>query len=167
MSEQRRTSAAEFLPATRSLVALRAASRHCRGCGLHERATQTVNVVKHFKWKPAGKKRRLHDKPSAQEIWSCMPWLDAELDAVRPVVLVCLGATAARALIGPTFRVTLQRGEVLADGRAPHVIATLHPSAILRMPDQTARERSFDDMVSDFTSVRRLLDEDSARDALS
>ncbi len=90
-----------------------------------------TNAVKHFKWR-AGGKRRIHAKPNWSEVAACRPWLDGELEVVRPDVLVCLGATAAQALLGRSFRVTKQRGEPVESDLAPHVLATIHPSAILR-----------------------------------
>ncbi len=202
-------SAAEFLPARRTLPALRAAAAGCRGCDLWTRGTQTVfgdgaprarvmlvgeqpgndedlagkpfvgpagklldraleqagidrrqvyvtNVVKHFKWEPRGK-RRIHTKPSATEITACLPWLQAELDLVKPAVLVCLGATAAQALLGKTFKVTRQRGEWIRASWAPRVLATVHPSAILRAPDDEARHAEMERFVADLEKVASVL----------
>jgi uracil-DNA glycosylase len=202
-------SGADFLPARRTLPALRTAAATCRGCELWKRGTQTVfgegtadarvmligeqpghdedlaghpfvgpagrllnralaasgiaradvyvtNVVKHFKWEPRGK-RRIHAKPSPSEIGACLPWLQAELDLVRPDVVVCLGATAAQALLGPGFRVTKQRGEWVRSPWAPRVLATVHPSSILRAPDDAARRREFDGLVADLAVVRAAL----------
>jgi uracil-DNA glycosylase len=98
-----------------------------------------TNAVKHFKWTPRGK-RRLHAKPSSREIAACRPWLEAEIEALGPRVIVCLGATAAQSLLGPSFRITRQRGEILASDWAPALVATYHPSAILRAPDPAERE---------------------------
>jgi uracil-DNA glycosylase family protein len=109
--------------------------------GIDREDVYVTNVVKHFKWIPKGK-RRLHQKPNAREIGACLPWLDAELDLVQPTVLVCLGATAAQALFGRSFRVTTQRGVPVPFPRVPHALATAHPSAILRSP--TAEEREYD-----------------------
>jgi DNA polymerase len=111
-----------------------------------ERAYRT-NVVKHFKWKPKGK-RRIHQKPSKLETEACRPWLDAELERVRPQVVALLGATAAQALLGPSFKVTERHGELLQPEFAPHAIATFHPSAILRAGDED-REQAFADLVAD------------------
>ncbi len=106
-----------------------------------DRATAYVtNVVKHFKWQARGK-RRIHQKPNAGEIAACRPWLDAELEALRPQALVCLGATAAQALLGRQFRVTRDRGRLLESALAPLTLATVHPSSILRAPDEEARRR--------------------------
>ena len=202
-------SAADFLPARRTLPALRAAAASCHGCPLWARGTRTVfgegprrarvmlvgeqpgheedlagkpfvgpagrvldraleaagiartdvyvtNVVKHFKWVPKGK-RRIHAKPNQMEISACLPWLEAELDVVKPVVLVCLGATAAQALLGPKFRVTKQRGEWVQARWAPYVTATVHPSAILRAPDDAARHAEMERFVADLKRIPPIL----------
>jgi uracil-DNA glycosylase len=202
-------SAADFMPARRTMPAVRTAAAGCRGCELYKRATQTVfgegrpdarvvligeqpgheedlagrpfvgpagrlldqaleaasiaragvyvsNVVKHFKWEPRGK-RRIHAKPSPAEIGACLPWLEAELDLVKAEVVVCLGATAAQALLGPRFRVTKQRGQWLSSPVAPRVLATVHPSSILRAPDDEARRREFDHLVADLAVVAAAL----------
>jgi DNA polymerase len=106
--------------------------------GIDRTETYVTNVVKHFKWEPRGK-RRIHSKPNAQEIAACRPWLDAEIDLVKPDVIVCLGATAAQALLGSQFRVTQNRGEFVPSALPARVIATVHPSSILRAPDPAAR----------------------------
>lgn len=112
-----------------------------------------TNVVKHFKWRPAGK-RRIHQRPDQEEVQACRPWLDAELERVRPRVLVCLGATAAQALLGRSFRVTKQRGEVLEGLQlAPAVVATVHPSSILRQPDSESRRIAMAEFVRDLQAV--------------
>ena len=210
-----RTTAADFLPAERSLAALRRAADACRGCGLYEHATRSVfgegrqrarvmlvgempgndedlagkpfvgpagrilnraleeagidrsdayvtNVVKHFKWEPSGK-RRLHKTPNRREIDACLPWLEQEIALVRPEAFVCLGATAARALLGTGFRVTQQHGQFVDSPLAPHVTATAHPSAVLRMRDQASRDRAMRELVIDMQAVRRRLDGDDAR----
>jgi DNA polymerase len=201
-------SAADFVPATPTLDALRASVDGCRGCALYADATQGVmgegardaevmfvgeqpgdqedkagspfvgpagklldralveagidrsetyvtNAVKHFKWQARGK-RRIHQKPNWEEINACRPWLDAELAVVRPRVLVCLGATAAQALLGRQFRVTQHRGELLDSDLAEHVTATVHPSSILR-GDPEEREREFGAFVDDLRVVADLL----------
>jgi uracil-DNA glycosylase len=201
-------SAADFLPSTRSLQALREAAAGCKGCSLWELGTQTVfgegaasaeimfvgeqpgdqedragrpfvgpagqlfdkalaaaeidrsltyttNAVKHFKWKARGK-RRIHQKPNWSEITACRPWLEAELEAVEPHVLVLLGATAAQSLLGRQFRVTQNRGKLLDSDLAESVTATIHPSAILRgEPEQ--RESEFAAFVDDLRFVKSLL----------
>jgi uracil-DNA glycosylase len=113
-----------------------------------------TNVVKHFKWKPQGK-RRIHQKPNWGEIASCRPWLDAELAVLKPRVLVCLGATAAQALLGRDFRVSRQRGEVVDSPLAPKAIATVHPSSILRAED---RDTQFREFVRDLEKVAELIE---------
>lgn len=115
-----------------------------------------TNAVKHFKFEMRGKKR-LHSKPNAREMKACQPWLEAEIKAVRPELIVCLGATGAQSLMGPAFRVTKQRGEVLEHPWGPKVVATVHPSSILRAPDHDAREQAYRAFVSDLTVVARHL----------
>ena len=110
--------------------------------GIDRSLAYVTNVVKHFKWKGQGK-RRIHQKPNWSEIAACFPWLEAELAVVKPRVLVCLGATAAQALLGRTFRVTQQRGERVESALAPVVIATVHPSSILRADDRESEFRAF------------------------
>jgi uracil-DNA glycosylase family protein len=109
--------------------------------GLDRTEVYVTNAVKHFKWEPRGK-RRLHKKPSAREMAACRPWLDAELTVLKPRVVVCLGATAAQALFGRSFRVTQQRGHVLNLEGGVKGLATYHPSAVLRAPDESARHRT-------------------------
>jgi len=106
--------------------------------GVNIKRVYFTNAVKHFKWESRGK-RRIHKRPNATEINACRPWLEAEIAAVKPKVIVCLGATAAQSLLGRTFRVTLHRGELLKSALAPQMMATVHPSAILRAPDEAAR----------------------------
>ena len=120
--------------------------------GLDRGAAYVTNVVKHFKWEPRGK-RRIHSKPNAAEIKACYPWLLAEIGAVKPKVLVCLGATAAQALLGKTFRVSVDRGKFVASPLAPHVMATVHPSSILRASDDDTRHREMDLLVRDLAKV--------------
>jgi DNA polymerase len=198
-------SAAPWVPPEHSLSALRESARHCQGCPLYQRATQTVfgagsvrsslvligeqpgdqedqaglpfvgpaghlldraleragiarndtyvtNAVKHFKWRPAGK-RRLHEKPTAREVAACRPWLDAELDLLHPRVVVALGATAAQALLGKSFRVTQHRGEWIESPLAWRVMATVHPSSILRAPDDESRAEAMEAFVTDLRKV--------------
>jgi DNA polymerase len=195
------SSAAEFVPDSRSLRTLREAAADCRGCSLWKDATQTVfgagprkaklllvgeqpgdhediegepfagpagrvldealvaagiergdvyltNAVKHFKWRPQGK-RRLHQTPRVGEIEACRPWLEAELEAVRPVGLLALGATAGRALFGPKVRVGKDRGRLLDSPLAQFAVLTLHPSAILRLRDHDEREEAQATLVED------------------
>ncbi|MGB7137160.1 MAG: UdgX family uracil-DNA binding protein, partial [Acidobacteriaceae bacterium] len=100
-----------------------------------------TNAVKHFKWEPRGR-RRIHKKPSAREIAACRPWLDAELEEIQPEMVVCLGATAAQALLGRAFRVTQERGRILHHEGLPPLLATVHPSSILRAPDDASRHQA-------------------------
>jgi DNA polymerase len=116
--------------------------------GLEREEVYLTNAVKHFKWQPRGK-RRIHQKPNWSEIAACRPWLDAELAVVSPHVLVCLGATAAQALLGREVRVTRDRGKPLESPLAPVALATVHPSSILRAPDQEARRREYALFVED------------------
>ena len=200
-------SAAEFVPDSRSLRALRQAAADCRGCPLWRDATQTVfgegprkatlmlvgeqpgdrediegepfvgpagrilaqalqgaeiergevyltNAVKHFKWRPRGK-RRLHQTPRAGEVEACKPWLEAELEAVRPYALLALGATAAKALYGSSVRVTRDRGKPIDSSLAPVATLTIHPSAILRLRDHDEREDALAALVEDLRFVAR------------
>ena len=124
--------------------------------GIDRGDAYVTNVVKHFKWEPRGKKR-IHQKPNAVEIAACRPWLDAELAVLRPRVLVCLGATAAQALLGRAFRVTKQRGVPIAASLAPRVFATVHPSAILRAPDAESRQRERELFVRDLKAAAKYL----------
>jgi DNA polymerase len=123
--------------------------------GIDRTRAYVTNVVKHFKWQARGK-RRIHAKPSWSEVAACRPWLDAELAVVKPEVLVCLGATAAQALLGRDFRVTKHRGEPIDTDLAPHVVATIHPSAILRA-DDASRESERAAFVDDLRVVASLL----------
>jgi uracil-DNA glycosylase len=208
-------SAADFLPPTRTLPALRQAAAECRGCGLYRNATQTVfgegpaparlilvgeqpgdqedraghpfvgpsgrlldealaeagidrgstyvtNAVKHFKFvRQELTRRRLHKKPAAGEVRACRPWLEEEIKVVGPALIVALGSTAAQALLGPAFRVTRERGRVVESANGP-VLATVHPSAILRAPGETraAEWRAF---VRDLTEAARWLARATAR----
>jgi DNA polymerase len=116
--------------------------------GLQRQETYLTNVVKHFRWEPRGK-RRLHKKPAAGHIEACKPWLQAEILVVNPLIIVCLGATAAQALLGRTFRITRQRGKLVKNAGGPSFIATYHPSAVLRAPDRQARNRMRQELVED------------------
>jgi uracil-DNA glycosylase len=126
--------------------------------GIDRALAYVTNVVKHFKWEPRGK-RRIHAKPNWAEIAACRPWLDAELEALKPKVLVCLGATAAQALLGRQFRVTKQRGVPVESDLAPNVIATVHPSSILRQETEEDRKAAMADLVADLKVVAKLLAE--------
>lgn len=207
------SSAAEFLPPSRSLKALETAADGCRGCDLYKDATQAVfgqgrksaelmlvgeqpgdkedkagepfvgpagalldkalaeagidrsqayvtNAVKHFKWKPQGK-RRLHQTPRAGEIEACKPWLQAEMEAVRPAAVLALGATAARSLFGTKVKVTKDRGRPLESPLAPVAAVTIHPSALLRLRDHDEREAEFAAFVADLEAVASALQDAS------
>jgi DNA polymerase len=124
--------------------------------GIDRRLAYVTNVVKHFKWQPKGK-RRIHQKPNWSEMAACRPWLEAEIDLVEPEVIVCLGATAAQALIGRDFRVSRQRGELVESELARYVLATVHPSSILRQRDDASREAEYAAFVEDLKVVPPLL----------
>ena len=121
--------------------------------GLPRDEVYVTNAVKHFKWEPRGT-RRIHAKPSAREMAACKPWLTAEIQAVKPQMIICLGATAAQDLMGKDFRITKDRGRVFTDTQhAPWLMATLHPSAILRMPDPELREKARREFTLDFATA--------------
>jgi DNA polymerase len=124
--------------------------------GIDRDQTYVTNVVKHFKWEPRGK-RRIHKKPNAREIAACRPWLDAELAVLKPKVVVCLGATAAQALLGREFRVSQRHGEFVPSPLAPYVVATVHPSSILRAPDDAARRAARQQLIEDFKKVAAVI----------
>ena len=116
--------------------------------GIDRKQVYVTNAVKHFKWEPRGK-RRIHQKPNSREIAACQPWLEAELRLVKPKLLLCLGSTAGQAIFGPSFRVTRERGKVLSSKLAPKVVATVHPSSLLRQPDEESRRREYKNFVAD------------------
>jgi uracil-DNA glycosylase family protein len=124
--------------------------------GIDRDKTYVTNAVKHFKWEPRGK-RRIHKKPNAVEIAACRPWLDAEIAAVRPKVIVCLGAAAAQSLLGRDFRVTQHRGELIPSTLAPSLMATVHPSSILRAPDEETRQAEMKRFIADLKKAAKLL----------
>jgi len=123
-------------------------NRALEEAGIDRSQAYVTNAVKHFKWEPRGK-RRIHQKPNAREIAACRPWLEAELRIVRPNLVVAMGATAAQAIFGPSFRVTRERGKVLSSKLAPRVLATVHPSSLLRQPDEESRRREYEHFVAD------------------
>ena len=123
--------------------------------GIDRKKVYVTNAVKHFKWEPRGK-RRIHKKPNAAEVAACRPWLDAEIAALRPGIIVCLGATAAQALLGREFRVTQHRGEFVKYDLAPHVMATVHPSSILRAPDEATREGEMKKFIADLKKIAQV-----------
>lgn len=124
--------------------------------GIDRARVYVTNVVKHFKWEPRGK-RRIHAKPNAAEISACRPWLETEIALVKPRVLICLGATAAQALLGKAFKVSRQRGELVASSLAPLVGATVHPSSILRAPDDESRRLEMTRFVQDLRRIAKEL----------
>jgi uracil-DNA glycosylase family protein len=125
--------------------------------GIDRSQTYVTNVVKHFKWEPRGK-RRIHAKPNAAEIAACRPWLEAEISLIKPEVIVCLGATAAQALLGKQFRVSRQRGEFVKSSLAPRVMATVHPSSILRAPDDETRRVERQRFIDDLKKLNSIYD---------
>ncbi|HEV2293817.1 MAG TPA: UdgX family uracil-DNA binding protein [Tepidisphaeraceae bacterium] len=125
--------------------------------GIERTTTYVTNAVKHFKFESRGK-RRIHSKPNAREIQACKPWLVAEMQVIKPAIVVALGATASQALMGSAFRVTRERGVPRETQWAPFTLATYHPSALLRMPDESARERAYEEFLSDLKTVARHLD---------
>jgi uracil-DNA glycosylase len=124
--------------------------------GIDRNQVYVTNAVKHFNWEPRGK-RRIHKKPSTAEIRACRPWLEAEIDRLKPQVIVCLGATAAQALLGNQFRVTQHRGEFIDSEFAPYVSATVHPSSILRAPDEEARREETARFVADLKKIAKAI----------
>lgn len=124
--------------------------------GIDRSTVYVTNTVKHFKWRAAGK-RRLHEKPNRSEIAACRLWLDAEIAILKPQVVVCLGATAAQALISPKLKVTQERGKLITSALAPHVMATVHPSSILRAADDEAREREMTLFIDDLKAVAKVV----------
>ena len=132
--------------------------------GIERSDTYVTNVVKHFSWEPRGK-WRIHKKPNAREIAACRPWLDREIALVTPRVVVCLGATAAQALLGGQFRVSRDRGRFVPSPVAPYVLATVHPSSILRAADDADRHAAFEQFVADLRVAARPLAGDEAPSA--
>jgi uracil-DNA glycosylase len=130
--------------------------RALESAGIERRKVYVTNVVKHFKWEARGK-RRIHKKPNLSEIRACKPWLEAELSVVKPEAVVCLGATAAQALLGKDFRVSRERGRFVDSDLAPLVTATIHPSAILRARDDHTRKSELEGMIADLTKVAKRL----------
>jgi len=186
-TKEARGDATPFLPERKSLKSLRAAAAHCRGCHLYAPATQTVfsdgpkraRVMmigempgdredragkvfvgpagrEHFKFEERGK-RRIHQKPGKREVDACMPWLRAELDVVKPTALLLLGATAGKALLGESFKLTQSRGRPLDSELAELVVATIHPSAILRARDDASRQAQRESFTADLRAVAESL----------
>jgi DNA polymerase len=125
--------------------------------GIKRDEVYVTNAVKHFKWEPKGK-RRIHKKPNSRELAACRPWLDAELQVLKPKVVVCLGATAAQSLLGRDFRVSQRRGELIDSPIASHVVATVHPSSILRAPDDESRRAEYARFVVDLKKIAKVID---------
>jgi uracil-DNA glycosylase len=125
--------------------------------GIDREDVYVTNAVKHFKWEPRGK-RRIHKKPNSMEINACKPWIEAEIEVLKPHVIVCLGATAAQALLGRQFKVSMQRGMWVESPLAPYVMATVHPSSLLRAPDDETRRRETERFIEDLTLVHEALD---------
>ena len=130
--------------------------RCIKEAGIDRRRAYVTNAVKHFKWVPRGT-RRIHSKPNSMEIAACFPWLEAEIAAVKPKVIVALGATAAQALFGKAFRVTRERGKPVPSRFAPYAMATVHPSSLLRAPDEETRHREMEFFVADLKKAAELL----------
>jgi DNA polymerase len=124
--------------------------------GIDRKQVYVTNAVKHFKWEPRGK-RRIHKKPNGMEITACKPWLEAEIRVLKPEVIVCLGATAAQTLLGKQFRVSILRGEFVPSPFAPHVMATVHPSSLLRAPDAETRRREIRRFVEDLKRITEVV----------
>jgi uracil-DNA glycosylase len=130
--------------------------RCMKEAGIDRGRAYVTNAVKHFKWVPRGP-RRIHSKPSSMEIAACFPWLEAEIAAVKPRVVVALGATAAQALFGKAFRVTKERGRLVPSRFAPYALATVHPSSLLRAPDEETRQREMQLFVEDLKKIAEVL----------
>jgi len=124
--------------------------------GIDRKTVYVTNVVKHFKWEPRGK-RRIHKKPNGAEITACRPWLEAEVAVIKPRAIICLGSTAAQAVIGPKFRVSIQRGQFVDSPLAPFVTATVHPSSILRAPSDDARHEEMRRFIADLKKIWKAL----------
>src|SRR5436853_3943393 len=127
-------------------------NRALEEAGIDRKEVYVTNAVKQFKWEPRGK-RRIHQKPNAREVAACKPWLETELRLVRPRLVVALGSTAGQAIFGPAFRVTRERGKLLSSKLAPKVVATVHPSSLLRQPDEVSRDREYAHFVVDLKTA--------------
>ena len=124
--------------------------------GIDRKEAYVTNAVKHFKWEPRGK-RRIHKKPNSMEITACKPWIEAEIDVLKPDVIVCLGATASQSLLGRDFKVSKQRGVWIPSALAPFVMATVHPSSLLRAPDEETRRLETQRFIDDLKRVHEAL----------
>src|SRR5437764_4312281 len=134
-------------------------NRALEEAGIDRKKVYVTNAVKHFKWEPRGK-RRIHQKPNSREVAACRPWLEAELRLVRPILVVALGSTAGQAIFGPSFRVTRERGKLLSSKFAPRVVATVHPSSLLRQPDEESPHREYKKFVADLRVAVKAADAD-------
>jgi DNA polymerase len=130
--------------------------RALEAAGVDREHLYVTNAVKHFKWQARGK-RRLHKTPAQREIDACHQWIEGEVKAVKPQVIVALGATAAKAIIGPQFKVSLSRGQFVESPLAPYVFATFHPSALLRLQEEEEKEAAFEQLVTDLKLIRKAL----------
>jgi uracil-DNA glycosylase len=211
MKAKRPKDASAYVPASKTIPALRKAAQACQACDLYRNATQAVfgagpapanvifvgeqpgndediqgvpfvgtagklldralmdagidrdevyvtNVVKHFKFEERGK-RRIHKKPNTSEVDACQPWLEAEMLLIKPKIIVCLGATAAQAILGRAYRLTQERGNFVEHAWAPYATATFHPSAILRAPDEEQRHQQYQELVADLKLVKKKLEQ--------
>lgn len=131
--------------------------RALEDAGINRSTVYVSNAVKHFKFEERGK-RRIHKKPSDSEIKACKPWLEMEVSLIHPKVIVCLGATATSSILGSAYRLTKERGRFVRHAWAPYVTATIHPSAILRVPDRDARHEAYRDLVADLKKVKKILE---------
>jgi uracil-DNA glycosylase family protein len=129
--------------------------------GIDRKEVYLTNAVKHFKWEPRGK-RRIHRKPNSIEIMACKSWIEAEIEAIQPQVIVCLGATAAQALLGRQFKVSTQRGVWISSPLAPFVMATVHPSSLFRAPDDETRRREIKRFIADLKLIHEVLEKQKA-----
>jgi uracil-DNA glycosylase len=140
----------------------RVLDRALEAAGIPRDQTFVTNAVKHFKWEPKGK-RRIHATPRASEIRACRPWLEAEIEAVEPDLIVCLGATAAKSVFGAGFRVTQARGQLLESPLGPPAVATVHPSSILRAQDDASRRDAYEAFLADMRVAADFLRQESTR----
>jgi uracil-DNA glycosylase family protein len=129
--------------------------------GIDRNTVYVTNIVKHFKWEPRGK-RRIHKKPNALQIAACRPWFEAEVAVTRPEVIVCLGATAAQAILGKNFKVSQMRGELVPSELAPYVMATVHPASALRAPEDESRRAEIQRFVEDIKKVAKVIQKKAA-----
>jgi DNA polymerase len=141
---------------------VRCSTRPWRTAGIARDEAYLTNAVKHFSWEPRGK-RRIHKKPRVSEIKACRPWLEAELRAVKPAVIVCLGAVGAQSVMGSQFKLMLNRGTLLTSPAGDRVVATIHPSAVLRAPDSEGRRAAYEMLVADLKVAAKAIEEKAPR----